>query len=269
MRFVKIWQNACMPYLNVCEITELCPGYTPNGDDDDDGCESSPTADAGLDQEFQICDTEDVVSVDFTGSGTGFGTLSYAWDLDDDTFFDDSLINNPQGVAFGEGVHTVTLKVTDECNNSAIDEAIVTVTMCINTAPYLSTDFPSRQAVSAESVSGSCVPTYELTLSGHFSDDEGDNLSYSLVGVAGVDYPTGMTLVGEKIVWDPYCVSIGSRCHECGYICFTIRVQDDGCCEPLYTDVEICVEVWNGMIDDGTYVGIGFDNCPIDKDFCN
>jgi len=71
-----------------------------------------------------------------------------------------------------------------------------------------------------------------------------------------------------EIVWTPDCIYFGSRCHECGLVCVTVRVQDDGCCQPSYTDVKICIEVWYGWIDGGDYVGIGFEGCPIYKDAC-
>ena len=76
-----------------------------------------------------------------------------------------------------------------------------------------------------------------------------------------------------KIVWVPVCGDIGLelRCNQCGTVCITVRVQDDGCCQPLYTDVIICIDVFYGPVDGigGTLVGIGFDGCPILNGFCN
>jgi hypothetical protein len=85
-----------------------------------------PTANAGPDQGFVVCPGTNEL-VDLVGSGSGKGTLSYAWDLDNDGQFDDSAVQNPQDVPFGVGVHTVTLRVTDQCG-SATDEMIVTIT---------------------------------------------------------------------------------------------------------------------------------------------
>ena len=68
------------------------------------------------------------------------------------------------------------LQVTDECNNSATDEMIVTVTECINHAPALVS--PSRQAISAESHASSCIPTYKYTVVA--TDPDSDNLKFSL-----------------------------------------------------------------------------------------
>ncbi|HER24108.1 MAG TPA: PKD domain-containing protein, partial [Candidatus Atribacteria bacterium] len=86
----------------------------------------APTANAGPDQSYEVCPgtTKDV---DFTGSGSGTGALSYAWDLDNDGQFDDSTAQDPQDVAFGEGTHAVTLQVTDQCS-STTDTMVVTIT---------------------------------------------------------------------------------------------------------------------------------------------
>jgi hypothetical protein len=139
-------------------------------------------------------------------------------------------------------------------------------TECINTVPKVST-IP-RQAISAGYVD--CIPTYELTVSSYASDNEGNNLTYSFVG----SVPTGMDIdenSGKIFGWVPYC-SLDTRCHQCGDDrCITVRVQDDGCCQPSYTDVTICIEVWWGTIDGndgGTKVGIGFDGAPFEGDFC-
>ncbi len=138
------------------------------------------------------------------------------------------------------------------------------VTECVNTVPKVST-IP-RQAISASYVD--CIPTYELTVSSYASDDEGNNLTYSFVG----SVPTGMIIdlnSGKISGWIPEsCVE---RCHQCGEECVTVRVQDDGCCQPSYTDVTICIEVWDGWIDGdfgGTNVGIGFDGAPFELGFC-
>ena len=90
--------------------------------------ESEPvTADAhGPYGPYEVCPGADAL-VDLVGSGTGTGTLSYAWDLDNDGQYDDSSAQNPQDVPFGVGIHTVGLRVTDDCG-SATDETTVEVT---------------------------------------------------------------------------------------------------------------------------------------------
>ena len=65
--------------------------------------------------------------VDLSGFGSGTGTLSYAWDLDNDGQYDDSAVQNPQDVPFGVGTHTVGLKVTDQCGSDT-DTTTVEVT---------------------------------------------------------------------------------------------------------------------------------------------
>ena len=83
------------------------------------------------------------------------------------------------------------------------------------------------------------------------------------------DTPTGMTIDTDSglIEWAPVCGNFGDlKCHQCGTVCITVRVQDDGCCQRLYTDVLICIDIFNGPTDGvgGPYVGEGFDDCPIE-----
>jgi PKD repeat protein len=260
---------------NVVTVTPLVAGTFEVYVYVNDGCDTTSwgpvtvvvecppiTADAGSDQSEEVC-PETQASIDFTGSGTGTGALSYSWDFGNGGSTEDSTEQSPQGVAFDVGNYTVTLTVTDDCS-STTDTMEVEVTECINTAPRV--DSIPEQAISAVSWMGSCIPTYKFTVSNYVSDDEGDILTYSFVG----GKPTGMTITSGsgKIVWTPDCIDFGSRCHGCGLVCITVRVQNDGCCQPLYTDVKICIEVWSGTIDGGNEVGIGFDGCPIYGDAC-
>jgi len=255
--------SALLILLVGCFPIDESPGYTE--DEGEVGCED-PIADAGGCYCKTVCpDTEALINL--SGSGSGTGVLSYAWDLDDDGQFDDSTEQNPQGVPFGVGIHTVTLRVTDDCGSAtAITSVEVTINDCINTAPKVGA-IPT-QAISAEG-NVKCIPTYKFTVSKFASDDEEDNLKYSFVS----DIPAGMTINPDtgEIVWDPYCVYIGERCHQCGDVCVTVRVQDDGCCGALYTDVLICIGVFNGPVDgtDGELVGIGFDGGQILDGFCD
>ncbi len=216
----------------------------------------------------EICPGESYVTVYFDGSSSTGDIVTYDWDFGDGTVVPNDG-STPSHDYTAAGTYTVTLTVTDA--NGCIDtaETSVEITQCINTAPKV-VGIPEEQAISAVSYQGSCIPTYKLTVSNYASDDVGDILTYSLVGDEGVNYPTGMTIDpgSGEIVWDPYCVYIGERCHQCGDVCVTVRVQDNGCCQPSYTDVVICIEVWNGWIDGGDYVGIGFDGCPIGKYLC-
>jgi len=114
----------------VCEITELCPGYTSTGDDDDDDDDDDvcpdPTANAGPDQSEEVCPAATAL-IDFNGSGTGTGTLSYSWNFDNGEPTNDSAEQSPQDVAFGVGTYDVTLTVTDDCG-STTDTMTVTIT---------------------------------------------------------------------------------------------------------------------------------------------
>jgi len=250
----------------VCEITELCPGWTPAEGEGEGECESSPTAYAGLDQEFQICTGDVVLVVDFTGSGTTEEPpLSYAWDFGDGG---SSTLEDPSHTyqyPFSSP-YTVTLTVTDECNNSATDETIVTVTECINHAPELVQ--PPDQAISADDVA--CVPTYKYTVVA--TDPDSDNLKFYLIANSYGNIPSNMVIDEDTgvITWTPECCDGNTRCHICCTECVKVKVEDDGCCEPLFDEMEFCIEIWYGTIDgDGYSVGIGFDDCPILDGFCN
>ena len=133
---------------------------------------------------------------------------------------------------------------------------IVTITECINHAPELVQ--PPSQAISAELVN--CPPTYKYTVVAT-DPDVGDTLTYSLT-----DNPTGMNINSSTGVstWTPECCGGATRCHICCTECVKVKVVDDGCCEPLFDEMEFCIEVWAGTIDaDGSSVGIGFDDCPL------
>jgi PKD repeat protein len=102
------------------------------------------TADAGLDQSKEVYPSADAL-VNFVGSGTGTGTLYYAWDLDNDGQFDDSIEQDPQDIPFGVGVHLVRLRVTDDCD-SAIDTITVTITESLG---YVYLDVPYEKYAGA------------------------------------------------------------------------------------------------------------------------
>jgi PKD repeat protein len=190
------------------------------------------TAEAGSgDQEEEVCSGTEAL-IDFFGSGTGTGTLSYAWDLDDDGDFDDSAVQNPQ-YAFGVGIWTVTLKVTDACG-SATDEMIVTITECINHAPTITPILDKNIAQGN---------TFNFTVSAN-ANDLGDNLFYEIVSG-----PSMMTINSNTgaITWVAACSDpVTSRCH---IICskeVTVKVTDDGCC-PLSAQDTFIINVWDQL----------------------
>ncbi|WP_455393077.1 PKD domain-containing protein [[Eubacterium] cellulosolvens] len=73
-------------------------------------------------------------AITISGSATdpGTDTFSYAWDLDDDGFYDDSTIQNPSWTWYDNGVYNIKLKVTDDDGGWDIDTSSVTVN---NVAP--------------------------------------------------------------------------------------------------------------------------------------
>jgi len=230
----------------VCEITELCPGYTSTGDDDgddddDDAC-PDPTANAGPDQSEEVCPGADAL-VDLVGSGTGTGPLSYSWDYGDGGSTEDSTEQSPQDVPFGAAgsPYTVTLTVKDVCG-SKTDTATVTITECINTAPVIDNLPAIDQKVDKDQ-----TYTYDVDA----TDIDEDTLTYSLT-----TKPNGMTidsLTGE-ITWPGancpgttelgLVLTKGDRCRKLCDIPVTVRVTDDGCCGPLFDEESFIVEVW-------------------------
>ena len=138
--------------------------------------------------------------VDLVGSGTGTGTLSYAWDLDDDGQFDDSAEQNPQDVSFSAGSHTtIALQVTDDCG-STTDTATVTINLCVNNAPTI-TSITNKHIAQGS--------TFNFTVSAN--DPDGNKLYYEIVSG-----PSKMTINSNTgaISWVANCSgSMTSRCH--------------------------------------------------------
>jgi PKD repeat protein len=124
----------------------------------------TPTADAG--GPYAV---DEGGSVGLSGSGSDpMDTLSYAWDLDDDGFFDDATGQSPTFDASsldGPATVTVTLRVSDGDGGVVTDTATVTVN---NVAPIADAGGP--YAVDE----GSIIP-----LSGSGTDVPGETLYYA------------------------------------------------------------------------------------------
>ena len=186
-----------------------------------------PTANAGPDQSEVVCSGTDAL-IDLVGSGSGTGTLYFAWDLDNDSQFDDSTEQDPQNIPFGIGVHTVRLQVTDDCG-STTDEMIVTITLsgCINHAPVIA-NIPSPQYV---------INGHTFTYDVNATDPDGDTLTYTLTV-----NPLGMNIdsITGIITWSQaYCPD---RCWTCP-VNVTVKVTDDGCCGTKYSTKSFTVIV--------------------------
>jgi hypothetical protein len=228
--------------------------------------EEAPTANAGPDQSEEVCPGANAL-INLVGSGSGTGTLSYAWDFDaSDGITVDSTEQNPQNVAFGEGIYTVTLTVTNDCG-SASDEMILTITECINQAPVIGS-IPIQKI----SDTAPCHVDYQYTLPA--SDPDGDKLTFTLVENKFGHIPSGMLInsvtgvISGNEDWVECCCG-GERCYRCCTVWVKVKIEDDGCCQSLVTYVEFPIEIWYGEVGhDGLKKvwGSGFDNCPY---FCN
>jgi hypothetical protein len=88
---------------------------------------AAPTADAGADGEYDktVCAGSDA-TINFSGSGTGVGDLSYSWDFGDGGSSTEQNPSHTYANPFDDS-YTVTLTVTDDCS-SATDEVVVTIT---------------------------------------------------------------------------------------------------------------------------------------------
>jgi len=202
------------------------------------------TANAGPDQSEVVCPGANAL-IDLVGSGTGNGTLSYSWDFGDGGTTEDSTEQDPQDVAFGKGTYTVTLTVTDTCG-SATDTMKVTISECINHAPY----FTNLPPATTQKVNLWQTYTYDVNA----TDDDLDTLTFSLT-----TSPNGMEINSSTgvITWtcancDGYLCSNysldvkseGTRCYKLCDIDVTVRVTSGGCCGPLFDEESFKVEVW-------------------------
>jgi uncharacterized repeat protein (TIGR01451 family) len=128
------------------------------------------------------------LAVSFSSAGSSDpegGPLSYAWDLDGDSQFDDSTAANPS-YTYGVGTYTATLRVTDNQGASATSPAITI--NASNTAPTPSITAPSPSL------------TWKV----------GDLISFS--GSAS-DQQEG-TLPPSKLSWTLLMEHCPSNCHE-------------------------------------------------------
>jgi uncharacterized repeat protein (TIGR02543 family) len=215
------------------------PGYA-GGEGECEWCDCEvPIADAGGPYSETVCPGIEnnkgitVAMIDFVGSGNGIGTLSYAWDFDNNGVFD-STLQNPQ-YAFEVGVHIVTLQVTNICG-STTDTATVTIDLCVNNAPTIIsiTDQDIAQG-----------NTFNFTVSAN-ANDLGDNLFYEIVSG-----PLTMTIDSDtgEINWVANCLDLDRVTSRCDIICskqVTVKVTDTRCC-PLSAQDTFTINVWDEL----------------------
>jgi hypothetical protein len=156
----------------------------------------APTADAG--GPYTV---DEGGSIGLSGSGTDVpsDTLTYAWDLDDDGFFDDATGQTPTFDASGlDGptTVTVTLQVSDGDGGVATDSAVVTVN---NVAPTADAGGPyAVDEGDSVGLSGSGTDpvdtlsyTWDLDDDGFFDDATGQTPTFD---ASGLDGPTTVTV---------------------------------------------------------------------------
>ncbi len=114
--------------------------------------------------------------------------------------------------------------------------------ICINHAPEI-----SNTPVLGQMVDILQTYTYDVNA----TDVDGDTLTYSLT-----NKPNGMVIDSStgEITW-PFAdcegltelgavLTKGDRCHKLCDINVTVEVSDDGCCESLFDEESVIVEVW-------------------------
>jgi hypothetical protein len=167
---------------------------------DDQGAVAAPTVDAGA---GYSADTGQPVTLSASASG-GTGTLSYAWDLDLDGFFDDatgSTVNYTPKAAVPNTL--VGVQVTDSKGLSTIDYAPLTVTTA-NQPPQFTSADPAPGLVT---VDDGQAQTFGVTA----NDPENDDLSYT------------WELDGQQVSTSP---SYTFTANGSSYHTLTVRVAD-------------------------------------------
>ncbi|MFZ5917246.1 MAG: PKD domain-containing protein [Chloroflexota bacterium] len=133
--------------------------------------------------------------------------LDYAWDLDDDGEFDDGAAATASATWNDEGIHTITLHVTDSGNLTDTDAATVTVN---NVAPAI--DDVSHSTPATE---GSAV-TVTVTA----SDPGSDTLTY------GFDWDGNGSFIDPGDIASQSSNQASHTWSSSGYHTITIRVDD-------------------------------------------
>ena len=168
----------------------------------------APIANAGADQSFNVETPEDVVSVALDGSASSDpdGTIdSYEWDVDSNGSIDaqGAIVTLP----FGVGVHTVTLKVTDNEGASATDQVTITVqTPAANQPPIANagvdqivTDAEGDGETVTLNGSASSDPDGTITIVSYEWDIDGDGSADRTGVTTSYDFAVGTHTVTLKV----------------------------------------------------------------------
>ncbi|MBW9269570.1 MAG: DUF1566 domain-containing protein [Candidatus Thiodiazotropha sp. (ex. Lucinisca nassula)] len=161
---------------------------------DDEASNQVPTADAGGPYRG---DLGTLIALDGSASSDADGTItSYAWDLDNDGFFDDASGNTAEFPANEIGSFTIGLLVTDDSGAAGSDTATVTVDTDSDSASV--SGYPivdTGQQIFFDNASEISTPASHETFYGQDAQFNGNQPSYTLSddGLTVYDNVTGLT----------------------------------------------------------------------------
>jgi len=163
--------------------------------------------------------TEGTSSITLSSSGSsdgGFPSLSYAWDLDNDGYYDDSYSASPSFSTFGkQGTYTVRLKVTNGVGLSAYDTATVTVYNVAPTAnangPYFATEGDAPITLDGTGSWDPCDSlsyAWDLDNDGYYDDSTSATPSFTVYGRQGVHTVRLRVYDGDAYSYDATTVTV-------------------------------------------------------------
>lgn len=153
------------------------------------------------------------VNVPLDGSASfdpGLDIVSYEWDLDNDSFFDDAVGATTTFLSANSGVFTISLRVTDENGASGVDSTTVTISGSPPTANVGGPYFGNEGASIALNGSASSDPNNDIVL--YEWDLDNDTFFDDAVGVATsfTSTDSGLFTVSLKVTDVDGASSVGS-----------------------------------------------------------